>query len=242
MKLENTFAVEVPLDRAWLVLTTPELSAACVPGLTLTGTGPDMAEGVLKVKLGTVPLSYAGAARYVERDPAARRFVLEATASDERGHGAVSAVLTGTLSAEGSERTSVYLVSDLTIGGRPAQFGRSVVAGVVDRMVEQFSSCVAAAAPVDLPPASIASTNGSARASVGAGARGEHATVIAVASVTAPPAERPVVSARSAGADQPIDPLGSPLPPLTKALITTGAGVLAALVLALVLLLRRGRR
>jgi hypothetical protein len=47
------------------------------------------------------------------------------------------------MEADGPDKTSVTMVTDMTITGRPAQFGRGVMSDVADKIIGQFSSCVA---------------------------------------------------------------------------------------------------
>lgn len=55
--------------------------------------------------------------------------------------GNASATITATLEPEG-DGTRVKVVSDLTISGRAAQFGRGVLADVTSRLVGQFVACL----------------------------------------------------------------------------------------------------
>jgi uncharacterized protein len=76
--------------------------------------------------------------------------VLKASAKDTRGNGTVTATVTLTLTAEG-ERTSGVVATDLSITGKPAQFGRGMIADVGGKIIEQFSACLSeklAVAPV----------------------------------------------------------------------------------------------
>jgi hypothetical protein len=51
--------------------------------------------------------------------------------------------VTITLAEVAPDKTDVSMVTDLTLTGRPAQFGRGVVVDVADRIVGQFADCVA---------------------------------------------------------------------------------------------------
>jgi carbon monoxide dehydrogenase subunit G len=143
MQLENKFTIEAPIDKAWEALNTPETVAPCFPGATLQEYEGDSFTGTVKVKLGPISLTYKGKGTYVTRDDDNHKVVIEANGRDARGNGTASATVTGTMVADGPNRTAVTMVTDMTITGRPAQFGRGVISDVADKIIGQFSACVA---------------------------------------------------------------------------------------------------
>ena len=143
MQLENKFTIDAPIDKAWEALNTPETVAPCFPGATLQEYEGDSFTGTVKVKLGPISLTYKGKGTYIERDHENHRVVIEANGRDSRGNGTAKATVTGTMEADGPDRTAVTMVTDMTITGRPAQFGRGVISDVADKIIGQFSACVA---------------------------------------------------------------------------------------------------
>jgi carbon monoxide dehydrogenase subunit G len=143
MQLENTFTIPTGIDEAWAAFNDPGRVAPCFPGATLTGTEGDTFTGTVKVKLGPISLTYKGKGTFVERDEAAHKVVIDASGRDARGNGTASAVVTGTLTPDGDTQTTVRMITDMTVTGRPAQFGRGVMADVSDKIVGQFASCLA---------------------------------------------------------------------------------------------------
>ncbi|TCK20118.1 SRPBCC family protein [Pseudonocardia endophytica] len=143
MQLENKFTIAAPIEEAWKALNDPELIAPCFPGATLTEYESDSFTGTVKVKLGPISLTYKGKGTYVERDEANHKVVIDASGRDARGNGTAKATVTGTMVADGPDKTSVTMVTDMTVTGRPAQFGRGVISDVADKIIGQFSSCVA---------------------------------------------------------------------------------------------------
>ncbi|MCW2640286.1 MAG: carbon monoxide dehydrogenase [Dactylosporangium sp.] len=142
MRLDHSFTVPVPVERAWEVLLDLPRIAPCMPGATLTGMDGDRFTGTVKVKLGPIALTYQGKGRFVERDEAARRVVIEASGKDTRSAGTAAATVTAVLTAEG-DATRVEVGTDLTVTGRPAQFGRGMIADVGAKLIGQFADCVA---------------------------------------------------------------------------------------------------
>ena len=143
MKLENNFTIDVPIDTAWEALNNPETVAPCFPGATLTSYEGDSFAGTVKVKLGPIAMTYKGKGTYVSRDDGAHEVMIEANGRDSRGNGTANATVTASMVAEAADRTAVSMITDMTITGKPAQFGRGVISDVADKIIGQFAACVA---------------------------------------------------------------------------------------------------
>lgn len=142
MQLEHHMSVPAPIDEVWTALLDPEKVAPCMPGATLTGVDGNTFTGTVKIKMGPVQLLYKGTGEFVETDEQARRAVMEAAAKDSRGNGTVNATFTITLVGDG-DRTEGTVVTDLSITGKPAQFGRGMISDVGGKIIEQFTACLA---------------------------------------------------------------------------------------------------
>ncbi len=153
MDLTHRFSIPVSVEQAWRALNHLELIDQCFPGLTIDQVAGDAFTGSIKVKVGPIGLVYAGSGRYVERDSDAYRLVLESHGADRRGNGTADARVVATLTGNG-EGTDVDLSTDLTVTGKPAQFGADVIADVSDKLMAQFASCAAGrlAEGFDAPP------------------------------------------------------------------------------------------
>jgi carbon monoxide dehydrogenase subunit G len=137
MELTNDFRVDVSVPDTWKVLTDLERIAPMMPGAKLQEVEGDEYRGVVKVKVGPITAEYKGKATFVERDEEAGRVVLRATGRDSRGQGNASALITATMTPDG-DGTKVSVVTDLTISGKVAQFGRGVLAEVSAKLLGQF--------------------------------------------------------------------------------------------------------
>jgi carbon monoxide dehydrogenase subunit G len=204
MQLENTFTVPAGIDEAWAAFNDPRRVAPCFPGATLESYEDDSFTGTVKVKLGPISLTYKGKGTFVERDEAVHKVVIEASGRDSRGNGTASATVTGTLKADGDAQTTITMVTDMTVTGRPAQFGRGVMADVSDKIVGQFSSCLAkklgpsATPPAEAAPAEASDKSATTGTSAAAGTPGSAAAAsvgkapeigsVGVATATATPA------------------------------------------------------
>jgi carbon monoxide dehydrogenase subunit G len=141
IELDNSFTVPVPPKQAWDVLLDVERIAPCMPGATVTGVDGDEITGTVKVKLGPVSLTYKGTARFTEKDEERRSVSLEANGKETRGSGTASATVQASLApGESDGETAVTMHTSLNVTGRPAQFGRGVMADVSAKLVEQFAT------------------------------------------------------------------------------------------------------
>ena len=141
MELTNDFTVRVPVDEAWTVLTDLERIAPCMPGAELQEIEGDEYRGIVKVKVGPITAQYKGKATFQSQDREAGKVVLKAEGRDTRGQGNASATITVTLTPEGNA-TKVLAVTDLTVTGKVAQFGRGVLADVSGKLLTQFVECL----------------------------------------------------------------------------------------------------
>ena len=141
MELTHDFTVPASPEQTWTALMDLERVGGCFPGASVTSVEGDSFSGQVKVKLGLIQLLYTGSGRFVERDDAAHHAVLEAKGKDKRGNGTAGANVTIRLSP-GSDHTRVDVTTDLSITGKPAQFGRGVMQDVSDKLLGQFVDCL----------------------------------------------------------------------------------------------------
>jgi carbon monoxide dehydrogenase subunit G len=249
MELKHQFSVPVPVAQAWDVLLDVERIAPCMPGATVDSFDGETIVGKVKVKVGPIQVTYAGTAKFVEKDEAARRAVIEASAKEARGTGTAAATITAVLTDTGGSSTDVVVTTDLAITGKPAQFGRGVMAEVGNKLLGKFADCLAdelgaggaatGAAPTPSPePASAPAAHADAAAAPG---RQTAAAAASVAASTTGSGERqatPAASAtpiRRAGSSDTsmdaIDLLDTAGVPVLKRLAPVLAGLLVLLVL-----------
>ncbi len=142
MELEHSFTVPVPMDRAWDVLLDVERVAPCMPGATLDSVDGDEIRGRIKVKVGPINMTYAGTARFIEKDAEAGVVTLEASGKETKGAGTASASVRSVLTGRGNE-TQVSVQTTLNVTGKPAQFGRGVMNEVGGRLIGIFAANLA---------------------------------------------------------------------------------------------------
>jgi carbon monoxide dehydrogenase subunit G len=143
MELEHSFSVPVPIERAWDVLLDVERVAPCMPGASLDSVDGDNIAGKIKVKVGPIQMTYAGTAKFTEKDREAGVVTLTASGKETRGAGTASAAVRSQLSPDGSN-TKVTVHTTLNVTGKPAQFSRGVMAEVGGKLIGIFAGNLAA--------------------------------------------------------------------------------------------------
>ena len=210
MELTHRFTVPAPVEETWATFNDIEGVAGCFPGATVTSVEGDTFQGSCKVKLGPIALVYNGSGTFLDKDETNHSMKIEAKGKDKRGNGTAGANVTATMTGSG-DSTDVVVVTDLSITGKPAQFGRGVMQDVSDKLLGQFVACV--------------------ERKLGGGdqetAEPAAAAAPAASSEPAPPTE----SAPTDSAAAPSDPAPAPLPPPTPQPATDDALDLGATVL-----------
>jgi carbon monoxide dehydrogenase subunit G len=153
MKLEQSFTVAAPIEQVWDALVDVERIAPCLPGAEITGQGPDGSyQGNFTVKLGPTTASYRGSLKMDSLDEASRTATMHAKGTDKRGQGGANAAIVSTLREEGGE-TVVDVITDFTITGRLARFGRGgMIEDISKRMMRDFAQCLQATLTSDPQP------------------------------------------------------------------------------------------
>ncbi|MEU5085427.1 SRPBCC family protein [Streptomyces sp. NPDC021356] len=258
MELHHGFTVPVPVDDAWRALLDIERVAPCLPGAAVEAYDGRTVTGSVKVRLGPITVTYKGTAVFEEQDAAARRLVLVASGRETRGQGTARATVTAAL-REQEGVTEVAVRTDLTVTGRPAQFGRGVLAEVGDRLVGQFADCLAerlaaaapqgaaerasgtgtpgrtpAAGPPEKAPA--AGAGPAAAPGTGSTAAPDLASASAGRAASAEPLAAASAEHVAAASPEPVDLLRAAGVPVAKraAVVVAGAAAVAALVVAAV--------
>ena len=168
MRLENSFEVPAPPERAWALLNDVPRIVPCMPGAELTEVvGEDAWKATLHVKLGPIALQFATDVTREEADAAARRVVLAAKAREVRGRGGAQATIESSLAAAESG-TRVSIVTELTMQGAVAQYGRGVVGDVAAQLTKRFAECVAQQLGEEPPAPAQATPVGGLRLALGA--------------------------------------------------------------------------
>ena len=143
MELTHEFTVPARVEETWAALDNIASVGECFPGAVVTSAEGDTFAGTVKVKLGPIALVYHGTGTFVDKDESGRIMRIRAKGKDKRGNGTAGADVVATLVPEGEASTRVTVHTDLSITGKPAQFGRGVIQDVSDKLLGQFVECLA---------------------------------------------------------------------------------------------------
>jgi carbon monoxide dehydrogenase subunit G len=112
-----------------------------MPGAELEDAGTNgVYRGNVKIKIGPAQLLFKGEATFYDFDPGAHSMKMRSRASDTKGRGSVATEMLFALHEE-EKRTRVDVVTDLTLTGSLAQYGRGVglVRDLANEITCQFS-------------------------------------------------------------------------------------------------------
>jgi carbon monoxide dehydrogenase subunit G len=144
MQAEHEFVLAAPVDTVRALLTDPDRSTACVPGLTVETFAPGEYGGRLRLRVGSTTVTYRGTAT-VSPGETVR---LDLDGQEARGSGIAKGTLTVSLSGEG-ESTRIGIEADISVTGRLGSLDPAVLEDAVRRLLARFGECIGAAAVAD---------------------------------------------------------------------------------------------
>ncbi|MEV5413827.1 SRPBCC family protein [Thermopolyspora sp. NPDC052614] len=198
MRFEHEFTVPVPVEQAWPVLLDVERVAPCLPGAAVDSVEGTDFTGRMKVKVGPITVTYNGKASFEDIDKDAHSVTMKAAGRESRGSGTANATVHARLLDEGGH-TKVKVETSFNVTGRPAQFGRGVMAEVGGKLIDRFAENLAellrgetapaeAAAPEAVPaetaPAEAATAETATAGAAGTAQQGEAAAAPAAEAKT----------------------------------------------------------
>lgn len=134
--IKSSFKIDVPRAQAFQVLSDIETSVPCFPGAELGEKQPDGSyKGAFKVKLGPMAFHFAGQFGFLETRPEAGTAKVSASGNDTKGRGGARAIVDVSMTEDGAG-TKVDIVSDVTLSGPVAQYGRGT--GMLQALSQQL--------------------------------------------------------------------------------------------------------
>ncbi|MGP8160264.1 MAG: SRPBCC family protein [Candidatus Dormibacteria bacterium] len=163
MELETSFKVAAPPARVFSYVTDVRQVVTCVPGAELTEiVDAKTYRGKMSVSVGPMKVAYSGTAQIRDQDDANHAVTVEGIGKETGGSGSASASARLSVVADG-EGSVVKVVTDYTIRGRVAQFGRGIIEDVFRSVIEDMGRRIKAAVESE-PPAEGAVGGGAATA------------------------------------------------------------------------------
>ncbi|KRE78639.1 SRPBCC family protein [Arthrobacter sp. Soil763] len=188
MQIDSSFSVVAPIGKVWDTLMDFERVAGCLPGARILNKLSDDAYQVgMTVKLGPVNMQYKGLLNVLERNAAEHRAVLGGKAQETRGQGTAEATVTLALTEEGTT-TRGTVSADLSLSGKAAAMGKSVIGSVTEQMMGLFAGNLQAMLAEAGPAEPGAGTTAAAAPGTEAGAPAAHVPAGPVPASTTPTA------------------------------------------------------
>jgi len=140
VELDHSFTTAKPLDESFEAITDLERVVPAVEGgSVLERTGDDSVKAQILLKMGAMSMKMVGTIELVEQDAAAHRAVMKVKAREAGGTGHANADVTFQLTDGGG---SIHTRAQIT--GKAASMGEGVVATVLDALIKDFTTKLAA--------------------------------------------------------------------------------------------------
>jgi uncharacterized protein len=140
VELDHEYSNGKAIEHNWETILDLEKLISCVDGGSVTeATAQDNVKAQIKVKMGAMSMTFKGTVAVIEQDPDAHRAVLQVKSREAGGQGHADADVTFDLS-DGA----VKIHTAARITGKAASMGEGVVQNVLDALITDFASKLAA--------------------------------------------------------------------------------------------------
>ena len=142
MIFEDRFTVQAPVERVWAFLRDPQQVGQCIPGTERIDVIDDRHYHVVAgARVSFLSVSFAMNVAVTEIEEPLR-LVSVAEGMDSRIKERVKLTSTLTLEPKGEAATDVSYSIDLTVFGKLASLGFSVIKGKAKQMATDFATCI----------------------------------------------------------------------------------------------------
>jgi carbon monoxide dehydrogenase subunit G len=140
VELDHQFTMPKPIDESWNAILDLERLIPCVEGgSVLEKTGPESVKAQIKVKMGAMSMKFTGTVTVTEEDAANHRAVMQVKAREAGGQGHANAEVVFTLKNGGG---NLHTAAQIT--GKAASMGEGTVGAVLDALITDFTTKLAA--------------------------------------------------------------------------------------------------
>jgi carbon monoxide dehydrogenase subunit G len=140
VELDHAFSTGKPADYNWDAVLDLDRIIPCVEGgRVLELENPDLAKAEIKVKMGAMSMTFKGTVEVVAKDEPARHAILRIKSKDTGGSGYANADVAFTLNDGGGT-----IHTEAKITGKAASMGEGVVSTVLDALIKDFTTKLAA--------------------------------------------------------------------------------------------------
>ncbi len=141
MKFEQTCAITASRAVVWDYMMNMENVATCLQGVRkFEAIDEDNYEGMLRVKVGPVSISFEGTVVVETRDRDQWLGVVRAEAKDRKVGGGVTAHLNMSLAEKNPAETEMNIVLDTHVLGKIGEFGQPLIRKKVNDLLQSFAA------------------------------------------------------------------------------------------------------
>jgi carbon monoxide dehydrogenase subunit G len=141
MKFEQTCTITASRAEVWDFLMNMENVAACLQGVQkFEAIDADNYEGILRIKVGPVSISFQGTVAVETRDRDQWLGVVRAEAKDRKVGGGVTAHLHMGLAEKSPVETEMNIVLDTHLLGNIGEFGQPLIRKKTDDLLQNFAA------------------------------------------------------------------------------------------------------
>jgi carbon monoxide dehydrogenase subunit G len=141
MKFEQTCTITASRAEVWDFLMNMENVAACLQGVQkFEAIDADNYEGILRIKVGPVSISFQGTVAVETRDRDQWLGVVRAEAKDRKVGGGVTAHLHMGLAEKSPVETEMNIVLDTHLLGKIGEFGQPLIRKKTDDLLQNFAA------------------------------------------------------------------------------------------------------
>jgi len=145
IRIEERFAVQAPVEAVWAYLVDPRRVVTCLPGAELTEVQDERTfQGNVKVKVGTITVTYRGRVHLAEVDVTSRRVKMTGEGQESTGTGSARMTMESRLASAPGGGCEVMVQTEVNVVGRLVQLGRGMIEQVAHQLFQQFAACVRA--------------------------------------------------------------------------------------------------
>ncbi len=145
VQLDKTFPLPSSPAIAWEFLQDVEAVAACMPGAKLTEqVDENRHKGTVKVRVGPATMSFRGEVEVQDIDATTQSLRLIGKGTDSTGNSGVSMNLLARIDAVDGGLSELVGSSEVSMSGKLASFGGSLMDSVADKILLQFADNFAA--------------------------------------------------------------------------------------------------
>jgi uncharacterized protein len=138
-ELDHAFKTDKPIDESFAAITDLERLIPCVEGGRVTeAIDEDSVKAEIVVAMGAMSMRFVGTVAVAEKDAAAHRALLRVKSKEAGGQGHANADVLFQLNEGGGD---IHTRAQIT--GKAASMGEGVVAGVLDGLINDFTSKLA---------------------------------------------------------------------------------------------------